>query len=162
MAEKQQELRKPIRTKPRNNSLQFNLRELLFIVLFTGLGLGSLRVGGMLASAFVCVAVTMCLAIAIIAFVGRDHLKSFAIGFMIPLVAYGAAHFAIGESELDPYRGKLPTTQLLRPMFDSIVTRTWIDTSTGKELPNYDPVAKPALHQQSAVSPFGPPVVSRK
>jgi hypothetical protein len=131
------------------------MRELLFVVLTVGLGLASLRAGGMLASAALCIAITVLLAIAIIAFVGRDQLKCFATGFLIPVIAYAGLHIAAGNAELDPYEGKLPTTRVLQPMFEVVVTRSWVDLNTGKALPNYNPAAFPDRHQGSPMLPAG-------
>jgi hypothetical protein len=137
------------------------MRELLFVILSVGLGMASLRAGGMLASAALCIAITVFLAIAIIAFVGRDQLKCFATGFLIPVIAYAGLHIAAGNAELDPYEGKLPTTRMLQPMFEVIVTRTWVDFSTGEELPDYDPAAFPMRHGGGGMMPVGMSQVTR-
>ncbi len=126
-------------------------------MLSVGLGIASLRAGGMLAAATVCISVTIILAIAIIAFVGRGQLKCFATGFMIPLTAYAFLHIAAGDAELDPFQGELPTTRLLRPIYRVVVTRTWLDAVSGKELPDYQPGTMPARHEGG----FLPPGVTR-
>ena len=122
---------------------QFSLRELLFVVLFAGLGLASLRAGGVVASCtvFLAIVVTMCLAI--IAFVGRNTTQAFAIGFLIPVIAYGVAILAVGKSELDPYEGKLPTSKLLLPAFRVMAKQTWTNVLTGEVVPDYDPATDP-------------------
>ncbi len=137
------------------------MRELLFVLLSVGLGLASLRAGGMLASAALCISITVFLAIAIIAFVGRDQLKCFATGFLIPVIAYAGLHIAAGNDELDPYEGKLPSTRMLQPMFDVVVTRTWVDLNTGKELPDYNPAAFPVRHEGGGMLPAGMSPVAR-
>lgn len=113
---------------------QFTLRELLFAVMFLALGLASLRAGGVLASITILLAIVLSMGMAIIAFVGRGELQAFAIGFLIPVIAYAASILAIGRSEFDPYEGKLPTSRLLLPVYQAIVQEEWID-STGKVVP---------------------------
>ena len=122
---------------------QVSLRELLFVVLFAGLGLASLRADGVVSSftIFLAIVVTMCLAI--VAFVGRHTNQAFAIGYLIPVIAYGAVVLAVGKSELDPYDGKLPTSRLLLPMFRVMVKQTWTDVLTGQVVPDYDPATDP-------------------
>ncbi len=125
------------------SQLQVSLRELLFVVLFAGLGLASLRAGGFVASCtvFLAIVVTMCLAI--VAFVGRYTTQAFAIGFLIPVITYGVAVLAVGKSELDPYEGKLPTSRLLLPIFQAMAKQTWTNAWTGEVVPDYDPATDP-------------------
>jgi len=118
---------------------QISLRELLFALLFAGLGLSSLRAGGLLASATFLLAILLTMGFAIVAFVGRDRLQAFGIGFVIPVIAYAATVLAIGKSELDPYEGKLPTSRLLQPMFRLMAKQTWTNAFTGEVIPDYDP-----------------------
>ncbi len=121
----------------------FSLRELLFVVLFAGLGLAALRAGGLLASLTLMLAITMTMCFAIVAFVGRRQLQAFAIGFLVPVVTYAGIVWAVGVSELDPYSGELPTSQLLQPVFEVIVTQAWVNITTGKIDPGYDPATDP-------------------
>ena len=58
---------------------QLSLRELLLVVLFVGLGLASLRAGGLVASITVFLAIILTMCMAIVAFVGRQRLQAFAI-----------------------------------------------------------------------------------
>jgi hypothetical protein len=122
---------------------QVSLREILFVVLFAAIGLASLRAGGVVASCtvFLAIVVTMCMAI--VAFVGRYTTQAFAIGFLIPVIAYGAAVLAAGKSELDPYEGKLPTSRLLLPLFQVMAKQTWTNLLTGQVVPDYDPTTDP-------------------
>lgn len=124
---------------------QFSMRELLSVVLFAGLGLASLRVGGVVGSIVVLLAMVVTMCFGIVAFVGRHSMQAFAMGFVIPVVAYSAMVLAVGKSELDPYEGKLPTSRLLLPMFRSMVTLTWTNTLTGQLVPGYDPTTDPNL-----------------
>lgn len=119
--------------------LQVSLRELLLFVLFAAIGLASLGGGELMGSILVMLAIFATMAAAIVAFVGRNSMQAFAIGFLLPVLVYGAVVLAAGESKLDPYMGKLPTTRLLRPMFRLMVKTTWTDMSTGQVVPDYDP-----------------------
>ena len=119
--------------------LQVSLRELLLFVLFAAIGLASLGGGELMGSILVMLAIFATMAAAIVAFVGRNSVQAFAIGFLLPVLVYAAVVLAAGESELDPYTGKLPTTRLLRPMFRLMVKTTWTDMSTGQVAPDYDP-----------------------
>ena len=96
------------------------------IVLFAALGVAALSTGGLLASMVVGAAIVFTTAFAIVAFVGRKQLRSFAIGFLIPVVAYSATVLSLGNSELDPYEGKLPTTKLIKPAFELFVRRQYV------------------------------------
>jgi hypothetical protein len=77
--------------------------------------------------------------------VDRGPRQAAAIGFVLwagvyaYLMTTGAGIAYVRQSELDPYEGSLPTTQILRPLFEAIVQRRWIDSVTGQEIPNYDP-----------------------
>lgn len=122
---------------------QLSLRELLAIVLFAGLGLASLRAGGVFASIVNFGAMVLTVCFAIIAFVGREQLRVFAIGFLIPVVAYAGIVLTVGKSELDPYEGKLATSQLLRPLFRMIAKPIWTNTLTGEVVPDYNPAKDP-------------------
>ena len=113
--------------------------------MFVALGISGLSVGGLLASIVTAIAIVASTALAIVAVVGRKELRSFAIGFLIPVVAYSAMLLSIGKSELDPYAGKLPTTKLIRPAFEMIVKIEYVDFTTGEALPDYDPAANPGL-----------------
>lgn len=120
--------------------LQWSLRELLVLVLFVGLAFTSLPLaGGIVWSVTVMLSFFLCTGMAIVCFVGRHELRAFAIGFVIPVVAYACLVLTLGQSELDPYSGRLVTSQALRPVFDAVVTTKWVDTWTGKEVPSDDP-----------------------
>ena len=123
---------------------QISLRQVLFLVLFVGLGLAALRAGGVIAWITTSVAILMTMCFGIIAFVARDTLRAFAIGFLVPVVVYAATVMAIGPLEFDPYEAKLPTSRLLLPLFQAMSKQTWTDISTGKVVPDYDPANDPA------------------
>jgi len=123
----------------------------MILVLFAGLGMASLRIGGVVGSITVFLAIVLCMGLGIVAFVGRNEPQAFAIGFLVPVIAYAAIVLAAGTSELDPYSGRLPTTRALGPVYESVVTRTWFDLTTGQEVPNYDP----EKNQQAGVAMAG-------
>jgi hypothetical protein len=77
--------------------------------------------------------------VAIVAFTGRDEQRARAIGFTVCIVIYGTLLFLSRSDELDPYEGRLPTTMVLLPVFQSITTGKYVDLATGKEIPNYTP-----------------------
>lgn len=121
---------------------QFSLREILFVVLFAGLGLAALRAGGVVASFVVFLAIVVTMGLAIVVFVGRRTIQAFAIGFLIPTIAYGVAVYALGKSELTP-NGKLATSRLLAPLYRVMVKQIWTNFSTGEVVPDYDPATDP-------------------
>lgn len=118
---------------------QISLRELLAMVLFAGLGLASLRTGGLIASITTIVAIVFLMCTAILAVVGRGQGRIFATGFLIPVVIYGGIVFAAGDKELDPYNGRLPTSRILQTLWPVLATQTWTDLRTGQVVPNYNP-----------------------
>jgi hypothetical protein len=132
-------------TSPR--LLRVSLRELLVAFALIGVGCAALKYAGeawwMVLSAVMLVGF---LAAVIMAVVGRGPGQARAIGFVLCVGIYGvliwSAQIGRGNGqnrELDPYEGRLPTTKLLKPLFELLVVRTWIDTFTGKEVPNYNP-----------------------
>jgi hypothetical protein len=133
--------------------LQFSLCELLLIVVFSGLVLASLSIGGLVASITVFLTIVFAMRMAIVAFVGRGAPQAFAIGFLIPVISYAAVLQAIGDSELDPYEGRLPTSMLLMPVFQVMAKQTWTNTMTGEPVPDYDPADD--LDAVGVAGPFG-------
>ncbi len=120
--------------------VQWSLRELLVLVLFAGLAFASFPLaGGVVWSITVMLSIVLCTGLAIAAVVGRYQMQAFARGFVIPVVAYACVLLAMGQGELDPYSGRLLTSKALRPVFESVVTRKWVNVITGKEVPNYVP-----------------------
>ena len=121
--------------------LQLSIRELLAIVFFAAIGTSGLFFGGANASVAICAALIATTGLAIVAFVGRGQLRSFAIGYIVPVGVYASLIVAVGGSELDPYSGKLPTTKLFRPAFELVVNREYVDEYSGKVLSDFDPTA---------------------
>jgi hypothetical protein len=123
---------------------QFTIRELMFLLLFFAMGLGGLLSGGVLAAVVVGTAMVITTGSAIVAVIARDELRAQAIGFFIPVLAYGALIWYAGSEEIDnPYEGKLLTTQIARSVHSAIAKTEWVDMTTGSVVPNYDPATDP-------------------
>jgi hypothetical protein len=134
-------------TQQRERLVRLSLREMLVLFALCATALVSLQfasagwemvVGALAALAFA--------AAVIVALVDRQAPQAFAIGFAVALTIYvailasqGSLGAAGPNLEMNPDTGKLPTTQLLRPVFAAVADTRWIDFRTGKEVPNYDP-----------------------
>jgi hypothetical protein len=137
---------------------QISLRELLIVVVFAAFAFAALRTGGILHSVAVMFAIVVTMALAIVAFVGRNTTQAFAIGFLIPVIAYAVTVLVLGKSELDPYSGKLPTSKLLLPLNRMMAKQNWINLSTGQVVLDYDPKNDPNYPTSGAyygASPMG-------
>lgn len=134
---------------------QLTIRELMAIVLFAAIGLAGLSAGGWFASVIIVAATIITTGFAIVAFVGRGQFKSLAVGFLIPVVTYSALVVSMGESELDPYGGMLPTTKLIKPCFELLVKREYVNLETNQPVPDYDPDANSGLGRDIDGSPVG-------
>jgi len=126
--------------------LRFTIRELSLVTAFLGVGCAALKYAsdtwitilsaGLLA---------LFMAATIAAVLDRGQWQARAAGFAICVAIYGALLWSARTNagndsrELDPYTGGLPTTKLLKPLFEVMVKRTWIELATGKEVPDYDP-----------------------
>lgn len=125
--------------------LRVSLMELMAVLAAVGVGCAALKYAGdvwwtVLSAA----ALVGFLAAAVVAVVGRGPGQARAIGFVLCVGIYAlllwSAKVGNGQNrELDPYDGRLPTTKLLKPVFESLVVRTYIDAFTGKEMTNYNP-----------------------
>ncbi len=71
----------------------------------------------------------------IVAFVDRGARQVFAIGFVLAAASYGCL-IQTGVSYL-------PTSWALGHLYTVVEQGRWIDTDTGKELPNFDPSKTP-------------------
>ena len=119
--------------------IQFSIREGLILVFVVGLGVAGLSQGGVIASVFVSAAFLLTAARTITAFIGRKNTQASSIGFIIPVILYSIILFAMGGSEFNPYDGELPTTDLAGRLFKVSAKYEYIDLSTGKVVPDYDP-----------------------
>ena len=125
-----------------NTYKQFTIREGLILVFVAGFAVASLSVGGIVASLFLIFALVLVTAFAISAFVGREDLRTYAIGFVLPVFLYSLILFAFGASEFNPHNGKLPTTNLMGPLFEGMVKLEYVDKD-GNVVQDYDPAKKP-------------------
>ena len=130
------------------STFQLTLRELFLLVMFAAAGIASLKLAGMVAASFLLLTILLCMWMAITSIVDRGIRQTFAVGFVLCVAMYAAIVVSSSRNEFDPYGGQLPTSKLLLPPFNVIVARTWIDVTTGKEIPNYDP-------SQNAMGPGG-------
>jgi hypothetical protein len=128
---------------------RLSLRELMVIVACVALAIVSLKYAsdGWLA---VIAGVTMAaLFVAIIvAAVDRGPRQAFAIGFALTMSVYwmivlngatSTSGFPSRNLEFDQWAGKLPTTRLLRYVHRVLEHGGYYDSSTGKEISDYDP-----------------------
>jgi hypothetical protein len=123
---------------------QFSLRELLTLVAFAGLGLASLKLGGIVGSLFLVLPILLCMGFTIRAFVDHRHRQAFAIGFIVCVVVYAAPVLSNRERSYDPYDGNpydsiFPTSRLLLSIYPTFVGERWIDARTGERIRDYDP-----------------------
>ncbi len=126
--------------------LRISLQELLILVAFIALGCAALKYANDVWCTVLAASVLLLvMAAAIAALVDRGRRQAMAIGFTVCAAIYGVAFWSaplnngLQSRELDPYTGRLPTTGLLKPLYESMVRRTWYDFHTGQELPNFDP-----------------------
>jgi hypothetical protein len=132
-------------TSPR--LLRVSLRELLAAFALMGVGCAALKYAGEVWWTVLSAAMLVGFLVAVIvAVVGRGPGQARAIGFVLCVGIYAvliwSAQVGRGNGqnrELDPYEGRLPTTKLLKPLFEKLVARTWFDSFTGNEVPNYSP-----------------------
>lgn len=141
--------------------IQISLRELLLLVAFFAIGCAALKTAGnvwwTVLSAFT---LLVFMGFATVAAVDRGPRQSFALGFVICTAIYGVllgSQPAVGavapsNRELDPYTGKMPTTKLLLPVFQAMMSVKWVDSKTGEEIPNYDPSQASVVSSGSFVS----------
>lgn len=137
----------PCSTPSTTRRLRISLQELLILVAFIALGCAALKYANDVWCTILAASVLLLvMAAAVAALVDRGRRQAMAIGFTVCAAIYGVAFWAaplentgMQSRELDPYTGRLPTTTLLKPIFEGTVRRTWYDFQTGQELPNYDP-----------------------
>jgi len=161
----------PMPQQPHLSQLfRFSLRELLLAVTFIAVGCAALKFAGdawMIAiSSFT---LLLFMAAVVIVLVGRGPRQAQAIGFVACALIYGViltfvpklsnpGMFGGGNPgsqhpEFDPYEGNLPTTKLLFPLFQTIVTNSYIDGTTGKEIPDYNPATDSAAFAARGMFP---------
>ena len=116
--------------------MQVSLRELLTIVAFVAIGTASLKVGGLLATGFIGLAILLSMMMAITAFVDWGPRRKFAIGFAVCMLMYVLIVYA---SSVRPQPYSMPTSRWLNAWYEAVVQRKWVDQYSGRELPNFDP-----------------------
>ena len=128
---------------------QVSLRSLLVFVALCALAIVSFRFASPgWRTVVLTIVLVMFWTATIVAFVGRGPRQAFAIGCTLSMFMYGLALLSAGDfgnwsrnPELYPSTGRLPTSQLLNPLFNAIVEVRWIDFQTGKEIKDYDPTS---------------------
>jgi hypothetical protein len=108
---------------------------------FAALAIAALRYGGTLAWLTIGLIAAFAMAMGIVVSVASRIRRVFAIGFLFPFVAYGLVHYLSDHDETNIYDSKLPTTQMLKSIFQRIETREYYDRKTGEILAGYDPDA---------------------
>ncbi len=133
---------------------RFSLRELFVVVAVVAMGIAALKYGGLLADLFVTVTMLAVMSLAICVFVDRGRTQAAAIGFVTCVSIYALAVHAVKGRDFDPHGAALPTSKMLRPVFEGVVTRRYFDKATGEEFLNYDQ-AKPQrrVHLSGRESP---------
>lgn len=123
--------------------------------MFAAIAFASLRVGGLLATCTLGAVAVFTAALGIVALVDCGERRSFAIGFLVPLIAYVAVHAYAGGNQLNPFDSSaLITTRSFGPLYLAIRTVAWTETATGNVLPEYDPSTN-----RHVSSGFGQPAV---
>jgi hypothetical protein len=121
-------------------TFRFSLRSFFAIVTFLSVACIALKYAGPLWWTILSsISLVLFMGAAVTAFVGRDKLRAFGVGFAVCSVVYGLLVFMAGSDELDPYKSRLPTSTLLRHVFRLVSVAKWIDPATHKEIPNYQP-----------------------
>jgi len=132
----------------RNQAFRISLRELLSLFAALAVGCASLKYanawwqGVVIALGFIAVASAGALAL-----VDRGKWQAFAVGFLVWALGYGVlvqscrtiAPSGDGSRtrnyEIDrPTEGRLPTTRLMSPLYDSVVRTMWKNVTTGEEV----------------------------
>ena len=137
-----------------NTHKQFTIREGLILVFFAGFAVASLSAGGIVASLFLILSMALVAAFAISVFVAPIELRTYSIGFVVPIFLYSLILVTFRSSEFDPYTGKLPTSKLLLPLFVATVKNEYVDQQ-GNVLKDFDPSKTPI-----SGGGFGPPAIS--
>ncbi len=137
---------------PRERLFRLSLREMLIFVALVALAIASLKYANEAFLALVAAVTMFALIVAlIIAAVDRGPRQAFAIGVALTMVAYGlilitgqltsgsGGNVTSKNIEFDQWAGRLPTTRLLRYVHMAVQRNEWIDSTTGKVIPSFDP-----------------------
>jgi hypothetical protein len=141
-----------------------SLRELFALVTCCALALVSLKYASEAWLAFALgVAMLAFFAAIVLAAIDRGPRQAFGVAFILIVIAYGFLVFetprypgnaGIGTGEFNLWQGHLPTTYLLRFVYTAVEDRRWFDSTTGKEINNFDP-ANPSIPIDNSVGDFG-------
>jgi len=165
-------------TRSKQSWFQWSIRGLLVCMALVALAIVSLRLAtegwrmAVLTVLFVVFAAAVILAV-----VERGPRQAFAIGLALTITIYGSAIVLAGigvegrggytNREFNPAAGRLPTTRLMRPLFDAMAEVRWTEQSTGQVLSDSDaqkyqadPVAWVASPQGQRLSRGGFPGIS--
>ena len=129
---------------------RISLRELFAAVALVAFAIVSLKYASEDWVAIVAGVAMACFFAALVtATVGRGSMQASSIGFVLIMATYGLIVFnpipnISRGAEFDHMQGRLPTTRLLRYIHAAVGQSQWIDSSTGKEIPNFDP-ANPSI-----------------
>jgi hypothetical protein len=128
---------------------RISLRELLLLVALAALALASIRYASTPWRTVVyTIAMAVFMSAAVVAVIDRGPRQAFAIGMVLTMVIYatlvrnGVAGERGENRELDPRRGRLPTTRAARYIYRSTTSERWFDDQ-GNELTDFDPTNPP-------------------
>jgi hypothetical protein len=154
--------------------LRISLRELLAFVALCALALVSLKYASETWLAVVLgLALLAFLSAIISAAVDRGPRQAAGLAFCLVLIVYGWVVLKIPQwpgnlqsatAEFSLWNGRLPTTLVLRPVYTAMSRERWIDTSTQKAIPNFDPdnPSIPIANFSNGAMPFpGPAAMSQ-
>jgi hypothetical protein len=119
---------------------RFSLRTLLLVTAFVSVSCIALKhAGPVWWTVLSGISMLLVMASVVVALVGRDEPRAFAIGVIACMVVYGGLLLASGSKEFDPYTGYLPTGKILLPVLRAMAKVTYVDLLTGQPVPNYQP-----------------------
>ncbi|HEV7280111.1 MAG TPA: hypothetical protein VGN57_07865 [Pirellulaceae bacterium] len=118
---------------PATSAFRISIVELLLLILVPGLGIAAIRAGGVAVTIALLVGMMWFIVMAVAASFGRDGLRRFAGGFVVAGAIYGGLVFYFGPTELD-LDGRLPTTQALKPLNESMTTTMYTNMVTHKSI----------------------------
>jgi len=119
---------------------RFSLAELLIAIGFVAISCAALKYAGEVWATCLSVGVILLfMGAAVTAVVDRGPLQARAIGLTLFMGIYGVLFWSCPthanyeqSTELDPYTGRLPTSKLLKPLFETLVSRNYLDGSGKK------------------------------
>jgi predicted PurR-regulated permease PerM len=131
---------------------RISLRGMLVIVAAIALAIASLKYSNATwRTIMIGVMMTVIFSSLVVAAVDRGFSQAFAIGFTLVALSYGFvvlnSSVTILNNNLNPELSfgfnRLPTTQLLRHLYNGLESGYWRDRQTGQRLPEFDPRKQP-------------------